>query len=410
MTTRVRAGWEEARASYWFLPSVMAFGAFVLAIAAVKLERVVGPEMVRSFGLIYAGGAEGARGVLSTIAGSVITVAGTTFSITIAALSLASGQFGPRLLRSFMRDRGNQIVLGTFTSTFLYCLLVLRTVRGTDGAAHVPHLAVTLGVVLAVLSVGVLIYFIHHAAESIQVSSVIDIVGKELDDAVERLFPSGLGKSEAPVELPDGQPTVVRADRGGYVEEMDEESVLRVAQRHNAVVRLQARPGDYVIAGTPILSVWPDVDEEARRQLVSCFAFGPRRTTRQDAVFAFSQLAEIAVRALSPGINDPFTAVMCVDRLTAGLYLLVNRHPPSASRFDEVGKLRVVALPYESAELVRAAFHAIADSAGDQPMVLRRLREQIDFLLSEARDPALRAALVEECRHVDTMSRYGGHP
>ncbi len=150
-------------------------------------------DWVDKLGWIYTRGPDGARAVLSTIAGSMITVAGVVFSVTIVALSLASNQFGPRLLRNFMRDRGNQIVLGTFVATYLYCLLVMRTVQGMDGSQFVPHLSVTVAILMAVASLGVLIYFIHHVAVSIQAPELIANVAHELHEAIDRLFPEELG-------------------------------------------------------------------------------------------------------------------------------------------------------------------------------------------------------------------------
>ena len=183
--TRLRAAWETIRTTYWAVPSVMALTALALSVGMIQLDRTLTPKLLGTLSWVYTGGPEGARAVLSTIAGSMITVAGVTFSITIVALTLASQQFGPRLLRSFLRDLGNQIVLGTFVSTFVYCLLVLRTVRGNDDAQFVPHLAVTLGVVLAMLSLGVLIFFIHHVSTSIQASQIIASVAADLEASID---------------------------------------------------------------------------------------------------------------------------------------------------------------------------------------------------------------------------------
>ena len=249
--------WEKLRSSYWFVPSLMALVAFGLSLGMAKLDGLYGASYVRELGWIYTGGPEGARGVLSAIASSVIGVAGTTFSITIAVLSLTSGQYGPRLLRGFMRDLGNQVVLGTFTATYLYCLLVLRTIRGTEDTTYVPHFSVTLGVVLAILSVAVLIYFVHHVAESIQVSHIIEEVGKDCDDAVERLFPKDLGEPEDRSTLPGAGPEAVRARRIGYVESIDGEALLALAREHSLLIRIDVRPGDYVMPDGRLLSVWP---------------------------------------------------------------------------------------------------------------------------------------------------------
>ncbi|MBC7706367.1 MAG: DUF2254 domain-containing protein, partial [Rhodoferax sp.] len=173
MKTQPYKFWDRLRSSLWFVPATMAFLAVALAVAAVELDKAVADDWLLSLGWSYSGGAEGASLVLGTVAGSMIAIAGAVFSMTLVALSLASSQLGPRLLRNFMRDTVNQVVLGTFVATFVYCLLVLRTIRRADEVAFVPHLSVTIGVLLAIVSVGVLIYFIHHISVSIQADQVV---------------------------------------------------------------------------------------------------------------------------------------------------------------------------------------------------------------------------------------------
>ena len=387
--------WEKLRSSYWFVPSLMALVAFGLSLGMAKLDGLYGASYVRELGWIYTGGPEGARGVLSAISGSVIGVAGTTFSITIAVLSLTSGQYGPRLLRGFMRDLGNQVVLGTFTATYLYCLLVLRTIRGTEETTYVPHFSVTLGVVLAILSVAVLIYFVHHVAESIQVSHIIDDVGKDCDDAVERLFPKDIGEPDDKPSLPEADPEAVLSEKIGYVESIDGDALLALAKERGLLVRIEVRPGDYVLPEARLLSVWPAArGQEAA--LRGVFSLGRRRTTLQDAEFAFLQLAEVAVRALSPGINDPFTAMQCLDRITASMCLLAERRWPSSHRVDDDGALRIVVKPTTPEEIVRAAYGHIRDAAKDSPAVMDKLRNCLETLIARAEDPALATAFKRE--------------
>ena len=194
MKLRLVGTWQSLRASYWFLPALMALSAALLAVITLRVDGALNAERANRLDWLYTGGASGARDVLAAIAGSTIAVAGTTFSITIAVLQLTSGQFGPRLLRNFMRDTANQAVLGTFTATFLYGLLVLRQVRGLDDFQFVPHLSVTVGIGLGIVSVGVLIYFIHHIASSIQAANVIATTSRELEHAIERLFPVAVGR------------------------------------------------------------------------------------------------------------------------------------------------------------------------------------------------------------------------
>jgi uncharacterized membrane protein len=204
MKTLLLKYWDRLRSSLWFLPAAMACLAVALAVSAVELDKAVADDWLQRLSWIYSGGAEGASLLLGTVAGSMIAIAGTVFSMTLVALSLASSQLGPRLLRNFMRDRSNQVVLGTFVATFVYCLLVLRTIRRADEVAFVPHLAVSIGVLLAIASVGVLIYFIHHISVSIQADQVVARVGRVLEDGIDRLFPQHLGllgskAAEAPI-------------------------------------------------------------------------------------------------------------------------------------------------------------------------------------------------------------------
>ena len=216
--TRLVSVWEVLRGSFWFLPSMMAAGAVLLSFGAVQLDAAMEADAYGRFDFIYLFGPEGARAILSAVATSMITVAGLTFSITMLTLQLASSQFGPRLLRNFMRDRGNQLVLGTFISTFVYCLLVLRTVKGVEGSSFVPHLAVAIGVVLAVAGLAVLIYFIHHTATSIRIETLLASLAQETAATIDRLFPENLGheEPEAQGELPDfGQGNIIQATTSG---------------------------------------------------------------------------------------------------------------------------------------------------------------------------------------------------
>lgn len=383
----------------------MAIGAVLLAYGSIQLDEFIRNTTQSRPGWVYAGGPAGARAVLAAIAGSIVTVAATTFSITIAALSLASSQFGPRLLRAFRRDTGNQIVLGTFISTFLYCLLVLRTVQGTEKNTYVPHVSVTLGVALAILSLGVLIYFIHHTAGSIQVSHVMDSVEKELlaTLATNLVEKENHEKNEfhscVPSSLPTScSPVIAPARTGGYLLRVDYEALAAFAAQNQLTVRLTWRPGEFLVAGMPLVSLWSraGVDSDSLKAIYTSFYFGSERSPEQDPEFAFLQLAEIAVRALSPGINDPFTAMSCVDRLTAGLCLAGERRIPSADRYDSEGNLRLSASRVTYLQLVRAAFLHIRRASRDSVTLLEHLRDRISLVLSRTDNQELRRALEDE--------------
>lgn len=413
MTLRLQKYWETLRGSYWFVPTLMALGAVALAYGLVRVDQRSGETLIDQVGWIYSGGPEGARAVLSTIAGSVIGVAGVTFSITIAALTLASSQFGPRLLANFMRDTGNQVVLGTFIATFLYCLLVLRTIRGVEDASFVPQLSVTAGVGLAIASLGVLIFFIHHVALSIQAPQVVHNVAADLHHTIEQMYPQQIGSGPREVEPgPDRQQVPesfekhnapVLSHHNGYIQAVGDERLMELATEHDVVLRIEHAPGNWVVRDQPLVRIWPDskASSELRDEIAEAFILGHRRTNVQDLAFTIHQLVEVAVRALSPGINDPFTAIQCVDQLSAGLVHLAGVDFPAAMRVDEAGKLRVIARDGPTFRgMVDAAFNQIRQYGRDSVAVTIRLLEAIETVLPFTRYEEQRAALLRQAEMI----------
>ena len=418
MSVRLGRLWEGLRSSYWFLPSVMALGAVALAFGMIQVDKLSQGGAIEQLGWIYTGGPDGARAVLSVVAGSVMSTAGVTFSITIAALSLASSQFGPRLLSNFMRDTGNQVVLGTFLATFIYCLLVLRTVVGGDEAGRfVPNYSVTLGVALGLASLGVLIFFIHHVAVSIQAPNIVAEVGQELHHSIDRLYPRQIGQAGSAQRLADDErevppdfeqkSSVIQARRSGYLQALEEDEVMDIARKHDLLLRIERRPGDFVLVDEPLVRAWPAdrVDEDVAKRLRKVFMVGVRRTQTQDVEFSINQLVEVAVRALSPGINDPFTAISCVNQLASGLCHLAQREIPSAFRLDNDGKLRVIATGATTfTGMVDSAFNQIRQYGRSSASVTIRLLEAIERVLHCTSDDRYRAILL---KHADMVARGG---
>lgn len=406
--------WDYLRSSFWFLPSLMAAGAVALAFAVVAMDESMTDPWLKRQDWVYTGGAGGASAVLQTIAGSMITIAGVVFSLTLVALSLASSQFGPRLLRNFMRDTANQMVLGTFVATFLYCLLVLRTLRHSGDHVFVPHLAVTLGVMFALASLWVLIYFIHHVSVSIQADEIVARVGGELNEEVERLFPETLGEPPShPHEDRQGIPAGFDAQAGtiasaqdGYLQLIDERTLMQLATREKILLRMERRPGHYVVRGSPLVRVWPGdrINGDLCDQVNTAFVLGGQRTAVQDIEFAIHQLVEIALRALSPGVNDPFTAITCVDRLSSALSQLAQRKMPSAWRYDSQHPLRVVACPVTFPGILDTALNQIRQHARNSVAVTIRLLETITVIAHVAGRMEDRTALR---RHADMIVRGG---
>ncbi len=400
--------WGRISGSFWFVPLLMASGAIGLAYATLALDRTVTDRWLRAQSWVYTGGAEGATAMLGTIASSMITIAGVVFSMTLVALSLASSQLGPRLLRTFMTDKTNQVVLGTFVATFLYSLMVLRAIRRADEGIFVPHLSVAFGVLLAVASLGVLVYFIHHVAVSIQADNVVARIGAELTEGIDRLFPEGIGESShRQADVPeafarDGCP--IGAADDGYVQLIDGDALLALAVDEDLILRVERRPGHFVVKGSPVALAWPAkrVDERTKTRINAAFVLGSQRTPVQDIEFAVNQLVEIAVRALSPGVNDPFTAVACVDRLGAALSRLGQREMPSPHRYDEEHKLRVVTPATAFSDVADAAFDQVRQYANSSAAVTIRLLETIAVVADFAPRSEDRAALR---RHAEMISR-----
>ncbi len=381
MGVTVRKYWERVRSSFWFLPGLMALGAVGLSSATVWLDGWVTADWVRSLGWVYSGGAEGASAVLGTVASSMMTITGLVFSLTLVALAQASAQFGPRILRNFMRDTANQVVLGTFVATFLYCLLVLRTIRRADEVLFIPHVSVTLGVAFALVSLGVLIYFIHHVAISIQADEIIARISSELERGIDRLYPVKIGEGE-PVdaaEKPPGEGKGVISDEEGYVELIDAGALLRAAEEADVVIEIAKRPGHYVSKGALLARGWPAerVIDELCDRVRGAYAIGVSRTPAQDVEFTLLQLVEIAVRALSPGINDPFTAMTCIDRLGSALGKLAGRDRPVAFRRGKEGALRVIAEGSGFDRFVAAAYDQIRQNSRGNVAVTIRLLEAL---------------------------------
>ena len=412
MKTRLRHLWDVLDSSYWFVPSVMTVAAIALAFALVAADRKIDHAQLQGLRVVYYGGPEGARALLSTVAASIITVAGVVFSITIAALTQASSQFGPRLLRNFMRDTGNQIVLGTFVATFIYCLLVLRTVYGVEAdRSFVPHVSVTVALLLAVASLGVLIYFVHHVSLSLQAPIVAANVARDLDLAISEIYCAGgaahgaadgdEGAASPPPEL-RGTPRVARAVRAGYLLAIDEERLVAEARNLGVVFRMSVRAGDFLTTGRAVAEAFTAerephaVDEPVDAALL----IGDSRTSEQDLEFAIDQLVEVAVRALSPGINDPFTAVHCVDWLGEALGRIARQPAPSPYRRDNDGRVRLILDLSTFAGVTDAAFDQVRQYGRDSVSVTARLLEAITCVAQSAQTDEQRRSLL---RHAEMI-------
>lgn len=389
---------RKIRASYWFVPSTMVLGALALSVVTGRLDADWSSDWLHDFDFLFDSRPEGARAVLSAIAGSMINVAGVTFSMTVVSVSFAAAQFGPRLTSNFMRDLGNQITLGVFIATFVYCLMVLRTVRNAENdsandalAAFVPHVSILVALALALVCVGVLIYFIHHVPETINISNITASVGKQLQNDVVSIFPHSSGTDQTTPDadldsrarkcwedIAEGA-FAVRSDATGYVEEVDLEALVASAKEAGLIAKIDARPGAFVIKGDVLLrvSAAEEPGTETYDHLRACFAFGLERTPNQNVTFLVDQLVEILARALSPGTNDPFTAISCMNWLRLGLSEMATRETPPMSRWDDDENLRVLATPVSFEEFCAAVFDQSAQYVSSDRNASIRMLEMI---------------------------------
>lgn len=410
---------------FWFIPTVMCVGAAILAESLVYLDGTHPVSSLPSWmsKVVYRVGESGSRDILGSIASASLGVAGTTFSITMAVLALTSSSYGPRLVRNFMADKGNQTVLGVYVSTFLYSLLVLRAIRdvgslSSSGAEpFVPHLAVNGAVLLAIANVAVLVYFIHHISDSIQISTLSGNVRAELLETVNRLYPATLGKG-IPESVnhefssrPPETASIVSAGKEGYVQSVKGEQILDTAQRHDLVVWLTVQPGDHLLADAEVIRVHPPkLDDNVAAELRDCIMIGDSRSPFQDVSFATQQLTELAVRALSPGTNDPYTAINALDDLTVGLATMAARPVPQAWRSAEDGSVRVHAPHTTVYALVSAVVDSVRWYAASAPSVMNETMDLVERV-GLAGDNSLREGLtVQVDRLVESFDRADNQP
>lgn len=390
MSPRLRQWYARSRESFWFLPAQLVLLAAVLAQVAIGADSVLG-TMSWGGSQTFALGVDGSRGMLTTIGGSSLAVAATAFSITISVIATASSAYGPRLVRNFIADRGNQFVLGIFVATFVYAVLVLRAIQAAgdtgDRPAFVPYIAVYLGIGVALLNVGVLVWFIHHIADSIQVSTHAAILRKDLLEVVRREYPDDTdealqGAGSTPSEVPatirravaadavDKPAQVITPGRAGYLVGVDRPALVSLATELDAVIEVVPMVGSHLLAEETAATTTSS-QEDARERIRACLTIGQHRTPHQDVHFAIQQLVELAVRALSPGTNDPYTASNAVDELGSGLVAIASGAEPPAGLTDDEGELRLITHRPRAVDLVDEVYDDLRAHGHGEMRIIR---------------------------------------
>lgn len=420
--TRILHLLELISTKFWIIPLLCLFIAALAAYVNITIDKAFFPydESLYSF-LFYFSDAETLRTILTTTAGSLLGVAGVSFSVTITSLVLASQQYGPRLLRNFMQDTFNQAVIGIFISTFLYCMLILQFTSQMEASKFTPIVSMVTVLLLVMIDLLLLVLYIHHIANSIQVDTIISGVYEELKARLERLFPN---KQDETSHLPalneqredlseqfDSSGKPIYARHSGYLQAVDSNGLFNLACEKNVALKVYFTAGDYLLQGSELASCLQAdeaFDEEAARLLESRindhFIVGDTRTAEQDAKYAIRQLVEVALRALSPGINDPFTATTCIDRLGSAMVMIIDRQFPNTQHFDDDTHLRLQLKSYSFASLLGTAFNQIRQNCIGHVEVVIKLLEILAKLAEQANNEAHKTAIRKQAEAIFTAS------
>ena len=415
MRSTGRGSWtvlrDALRTQLWPLPALAIAVAVTAGVLLPRLDAEIDDRLPADVTYyLFGGGADAARAILEGVAGSLITVTSLTFSLTVVTLQLASSQFSPRLLRTFSSDRFVQVTLGLFLGTFAYALTVLRTVRtaADDQPPVVPQISVTVAFVLAIASVFALVVFLAHLAKEIRVETTMATVHGDASDTLRRVLP-GRDADPAPA-APAVPPSAIPVGAGssGFLTWVDDRALLRAALAADAVVAVTEPPGSSLIAAVPMGSCWrvdggefdPDELDRLRAAVADGVHTGPERTAAQDAEFGFRQLVDVVVKALSPGVNDPTTAVHGLGHLSALLTELAGRALGPRVLADDDGRVRVILRRPTFDEVLDLAVSPARRYGSGDPEVLTRLFRLLSEVAWVAPDPDQRAAVADQLRRL----------
>ena len=402
-------------ATFWFLPLLIIGFAVCSAIGLLSLDNYVTVPREGVFRFFLVSSSDSARSLLSTISGAMIGVAGTVFSVTLVALTLASSQFGPRLIKNFMYVRLNQIVLGSYVSTYLYCLIVLNAIKDNDVYSFIPSISILVAMLAAVINIILLILFIHNIAISIQADKVISDISDFISMQVGTLFPEKMGDEKMKEESVDSAAAIaayqksvsIKSPKNGYLQYVDSESLMEIVSMNDTLFEICQRPGSYLIKGEKIgiLHSTRDWERDELDIFLNQFVIGKTKTSQQDLEYSIHQMVEIAARALSPGVNDPFTAIACIDHLSSTMAYLAEANFPSQYRFDTEGNLRIIVDTFTFEGVLDAAFNQIRQFSGGSPAVIIRLMEALTTIYGFTEKENHKKAILKHAEMVLTIGK-----
>jgi len=401
--------WKELIGTFWFLPIAIITANISVAVLLLNYDSQSSTDYSQSIlRYFFIDNIDSAQSILTTIATAMIGVAGTVFSITLVALTLASSQFGPRLIRNFMYDRINQIVLGSYVSLFIYCLIILNSVSESDKFQFVPSFSIFFALIESLVNIIFLIVFIHHISTNIQADKVISRITSKMIENIQNLFPEKLGKKEEQekINLEEVQKSYtdqvqIKAKNNGFLRYIDGDSLIEKIKKVKGVIKVHYRPGQYILYGSNIAVVYlNDRNSSIEKDCEDLFILGSSRSEQQDAEYSILQMVEIASRAISPGINDPFTAIACINNLAATLNYLCGVNFPSNYRFDDEGELRMVVHSITFGGMLDASFNQIRQFGKAIPSVMIRMVEVLVYLNEIANSDAQKEAIK---KHIEML-------
>lgn len=417
MIARIRSALLSINASYWFYPALFSAIAFFLSFFTIYLDRNGAADWFTTYEWLHVSRPNGARTTLTVIAGSMIGVASTVFSITIAAVAYASGNYGPRLLTNFMEDKGNQLSLATFIGTFVYALMIIRVVRDEDERAasaidasasvlpgFTPQLSLLVAMVLAIFAVAVLVYFLHHIPASIRINTVLKDIGKRLIRDIKDRYPSEIEERE-PREQAQGEPII--ATSKGYIDIIDFDTLDEVAREHEATIAIKVRTGDFIHPNVTIVELSGiEADDKISAKIADCFSVSGMRTATQDLEYLIDELVEIALRALSPGINDPFTAITAMHWMGAALAELGSRDLDRGPEQEDYDWDRVQPLSDDFSHYVERSFGAMRSGVATNRMAAIKFIHALFAASTSCRSERRLRLISEEAETMVRQARY----
>ena len=403
--TQLLKNYDAIKTSFWFTPCLILFFTIISCMILLFIDLYAGLDAVHWLAFLYHADANITRSLLTTIASSVMTVVSITFSITIVALTTASSQFGPRLIRNFMEDKSTQMVLGVFISLFIYCLILVRMTDDFAEGHFLPGLTFAGAIAMTLCGILLLIYFIHHVSQNLQSDNIIDNVYSELQYSINQIFKQQKEEEDATssennaITKPDIERKLVspvnkreaiplKSSACGYIQTINYAHLTKVMKKLDGYLEVSVNPGDFVVNRMITMNCHiKHLSKEDEKSLHNGFTLGPKRTPIEDPEFAAHQLIEIALRALSPGINDPYSAIACVDKLTAMICNLTQENFPKGTTYDEDDIERVSYKTTSFQNLANIAYDQIRQYSQNCLAVQLRLLEGLIRVAEQASLP-----------------------